>query len=95
MIFREQVTLFVRGREIPPPVCSEIRLFSLCEGMKWTHLPEAGGLYDQNPQLLDRFYFILAERSKHEAAEQAKRDRESGKTPMKGSSRSSLSRGRR
>lgn len=50
----------------------------LCEAMKWNHLPEAGGLYDQNPQLIDRFYYLFAERSKAEAAEQRKREREHG-----------------
>lgn len=48
--------------------------------MKWAHLPEAGGLYDQNPQLLDGFQRIFSIRSDYEAEKQEKdeadRDRE-------------------
>lgn len=46
----------------------------LCEAMKWNHLPEAGGIYDQKPGLVDRFYYILAEKSKFES-EEAKRQK--------------------
>jgi hypothetical protein len=76
-------------------VCGELKLFSLCEGMKWNHLPMAGGLYDQHPGLLDRFYYILAERAKHEAAEQAKKKNDMGAHGPKPTSRSGVSRGRR
>lgn len=48
--------------------------------MKWTHLPTAGGLYDQNPALLDDFYTIMGienrvEKEKHnrELADQKRR----------------------
>jgi len=47
--------------------------------MKWSHLPVGGGLYAQNPQLIDRFYYIFAERAKAQAREQAKRDAEAGR----------------
>lgn len=53
-----------------------IRLFALCEGMKWSHLPVAGGLYDQHPQLLDEWRYIFAERARHEEKEQKKREAE-------------------
>lgn len=40
--------------------------------MKWNHLPSKGAIYDQNPQLIDHFFYIFAERSAFQAAEQAK-----------------------
>lgn len=47
----------------------------LCEAFKWNYLPMAGGLYDQNPDLLDHFYYIFAARSKYEAEESRKKER--------------------
>jgi len=44
--------------------------------MKWAHLPVAGGLYDQSPELLEKFRIIFRERSVHEAEEEKKRERE-------------------
>lgn len=61
--------------------------------MKWNHLPEKGGLYQQNPEILDRFYYILAEKSKAEATEAKKRERDGGKGGL--SSRSATGRRRR
>lgn len=52
---------------------TSIRLFSLCENMKWNHLPEAGGLYDQHPDLLDQFQYIFAARAEYQEKER-KRD---------------------
>ncbi len=36
-----------------------LRLYLICKAMKWSHLPVAGGLYDQDPKLLDDFYKIM------------------------------------
>lgn len=44
--------------------------------MKWNHLPSQGALYDQNPQLIEHFYYIFAERAAFQAAEQAKQEAE-------------------
>lgn len=55
-----------------------LRLFSLCDAMKWNHLPVAGGLYDQHPMLLDSFAVIFSIRSEHERKEQAKQANKSG-----------------
>jgi len=45
--------------------------------MKWAHLPMAGGLFDQKPELLDRFMYIFAavneEQKRRDAEEKAKR----------------------
>jgi hypothetical protein len=64
--------------------------------MKWAHLPVAGGLYDQHPDLLDGFKIIFGIRADYEAKEAEKRDKEMGKGQQrnKTSSRPS-SRGRR
>lgn len=56
-------------------------MFALCEGMKWSHLPNAGGLYDQDPELLDGFQYIFAKRAEHQAAEDRKREKEANKKP--------------
>lgn len=54
-------------------------MFSLCEAMKWNHLPVAGGLYDQDPQLVDGFMIIFSARAEYEAEQERKREREMGK----------------
>lgn len=59
--------------------------------MKWAHLPEPGGLYAQNPDLLDRFYYIIAERSREQEKQQKKQQQKSGAN----TSRSGVGRGRR
>lgn len=48
----------------------------MCEALKWNHLPLAGGLYDQHPDLLDGFEIVFAARAEHEAEEAKKRERE-------------------
>lgn len=50
-----------------------LRLFIICEGMSWTHLPCAGGLYDQHPVLLDRWVYIFAARADFENREETKK----------------------
>ena len=60
-------------------------MFMLCEAMKWSHLPVAGGIYDQDPDLLDGFLIIFQKRSEHEARE-AEKDRPKGRG-VRGASR--------
>lgn len=48
-----------------------LRLFILCDAMRWAHLPTAGGLYDQDPQLLEEFAIIFTRRSEYERNKQA------------------------
>lgn len=62
--------------------------------MKWAHLPVAGGLYDQDPDLLDGFQIIFFERAEHEAAEARKRERENNRGNRRPTSRPSGSRRR-
>jgi hypothetical protein len=56
----------------------------ICEAFKWTHLPVAGGLYDQHPELIDGFYHILAKRAEKE---EKKRKAEERKNKSSGSRR--------
>jgi hypothetical protein len=44
--------------------------------MKWAHLPVAGGLYDQHPDLLDAWRFIFSVRAEHEKKEHDERERD-------------------
>lgn len=44
--------------------------------MEWNHLPVAGGLYDQHPQLLDEWLYIFSRKAAHEKQEQDRRDAE-------------------
>lgn len=46
--------------------------------MNWT-LPVAGGLYDQDPQLLDWWYIIISEKAKHDKEERDRQGRKGGK----------------
>ncbi len=59
-----------------------IRLFSLCEGFKWT-LPVPGGIYAQDPVLMDKFAYMFSRRAVIQEEEAKKREREAkrGKSP--------------
>jgi hypothetical protein len=43
--------------------------------MKWNHLPVSGGVYEQDPLLMDKFMYIFSERSLHEEREAKKKER--------------------
>jgi hypothetical protein len=45
--------------------------------MKWNHLPVAGGLYDQHPQLLDEWSYIFQVKAENEQRELEKQKRDS------------------
>lgn len=76
MIFRQQVDLWVAGKEVTGSVAVELRLFAMCEAMKWNHLPAEGGLGMQHPVLLERFRHIFSTRAQYEREEQERRDRD-------------------
>lgn len=40
-------------------IYESVRLFFLCESMRWAHLPSLGGLYDQNTQLMDEWQVLF------------------------------------
>lgn len=66
---------FVEGKAITN-AHPMIRMFALCEAMKWNHLPLAGGLYEQDPELLDGFMYIFGERAAYEEEQERKRKAE-------------------
>lgn len=47
-------------------------MYHLCGMTKWAALPVAGGLYDQDPELLDKFMVIHGEVGKAKEEEQKK-----------------------
>ena len=51
-------------------------MFTLCELMKWNHLPEPGGIYAQDSELLEGFLYIFSERAKYQEEEDRRRDSE-------------------
>ena len=50
--------------------------------MDFKHLPMPGGLFAQNPGLLDAFRYIWNEQAQEEKKKKAAKDRTTGKTPM-------------
>ena len=48
--------------------------------MKWNHLPVAGGLYDQDPQLLDEWGHLFELQAEERKRQQEQQERESKKT---------------
>lgn len=54
--------------------------------MKWNHLPNAGGIYDQHPQLLEEWQYIFQEKAEHEEREQEReraKQKNSGKQSVR------------
>ena len=53
-----------------------LRLYLLCQMLKWNHLPVQGGIYDQHPDLLDDFVVIdqinIAAKNRKQAMEARK-----------------------
>lgn len=43
--------------------------------MRWNHLPVAGGLYDQHPQLLEEWKIIFAAKAEKEERERKEQER--------------------
>ena len=47
--------------------------------MKFNHLPVAGGIYDQDPELLRRWRIIWQKQAEHEKSEAQKRKAEANR----------------
>jgi len=63
-----------------------LRLFMLCKAMEWNHLPASGGLFDQDPRLLDDWQTIWqiegAAQERQQAADKRDAERNApGKNP--------------
>lgn len=63
--------------------------------MKWSHLPVAGGLYDQDPGLLDKFEYLFRKIAEQEQADRDKEEAERKKEATKQQRTASRGRGRR
>jgi hypothetical protein len=63
--------------------------------MKWAHLPVGGGLYAQDPDLLDKFNYIFSKISEREEAERLKEEAERKKNESKNNRTASSRRGGR
>lgn len=46
-------------------------MYALCKGTKWTHLPVAGGWYDQHPDFVDKMIVIMSKEAEYEEKKQA------------------------
>lgn len=62
------------GKPVQGVMPESLRLYILCKSMKWTHLPVAGGIYDQHPKLLDDWLAIMA--VDHEVEERKLKEQE-------------------
>lgn len=78
MRFLQQVEQFVRGEAVENPH-SAIVMFNLASSMKWAHLPNSGGIYDQDPELLRRWGIIWQAQAERQRAEEKKREAEQRK----------------
>lgn len=83
MIFLQQVTEFVQGRPIEN-AHPAIEMFSTASNMNWAHLPVAGGIYDQDPELLRRWRIIWGKQAEKERAEQKKQKAEASRRRTRG-----------
>jgi len=63
-------------------------MFFLCENMKWAHLPEPGGIYNQHPDLVDGFEILFLERSKYQSEKEKEEERKNRQRNPNGASRS-------
>lgn len=53
-----------------------LRMWSICNAMKWNHLPVAGGIYDQHPTFVDDILVIFEAKYRQQRRDQEKRERE-------------------
>lgn len=75
MTFRSQVDSFVNGRPIEGRIHSAISMFVFMEGIRWSTLPVAGGLYDQHPDFVKKMHYIKQEVYKQQEKERAEEKR--------------------
>ena len=61
------------------PVPESLRLYVFCKSIRFTHLPVPGGLYDQNPQLMDEWDLIMAIENQVKAKRQKKQELEANR----------------
>ena len=59
-------------------------MYMRCKAMKWNFLPNAGGIYDQDPVLLAGFDVLMHEEAEVARKEQEKRKREAERNKGRG-----------
>lgn len=69
----------------PPDI---IRLFNLCENMRWSTLPVSGGLYDQSPDFIDGIELCFMMKGKKQRIDYEKAEAERKTRERMASSRS-------
>lgn len=52
----------------------------MCEAMRWNHLPVAGGIGNQDPDLIAAFKVIFSVKSKYDAEQRRKQEAEAKRT---------------
>lgn len=57
---------YLSGESVEKPAPS-LLMITLCENMKWAHLPVAGGIYDQRPEFIDDLYTYFMAKAEMEA----------------------------
>lgn len=57
--------------------------------MNWAHLPVAGGIYDQHPELLENFRYIFSKKSEYEKEKHRREQNERRSSSPMGSRSSS------
>lgn len=77
--------MWAEGHPIPGPLKESLRLYAFAKALKFTHLPNAGGLYDQHPRLIDEWTTIIRvegeveyERQEKQRQDMAKQRKQSG-----------------
>lgn len=56
----------------------------MCSAMDWNHLPVAGGIACQNPDLMEAFRIIFSVKSQYEAQQKKKQEAEAKKNKATG-----------
>ena len=62
----EQARDYFRQKPVVGQLHESIRMYALCKGMSWAHLPVEGGIYDQHPKFMDDMLFLMNEDAKAE-----------------------------
>lgn len=55
--------MVLREKEVPAPVHSGLAMIALMDGMGWKHLPNAGGLYDQHPDFIEKVKYYMGRKA--------------------------------
>ena len=67
----------------------------MCDIFDWNHLPVEGGIFDQDPLLLDQLQFIFYEREKYREEQEKRKQNETRRSQSGGNLSRMSSRPRR